>query len=254
MTTMTAIDTKNLPLLESGTLPGGAPFDAVLLAPFHAAACAALHGTTIGGLAGDEKAYMLGKSSAYFSAHLRRPAGNAVIGVVSRARLVAQAMVLHPTSALPATGMVDMPPVAPPGKVSVMQAVSVHPRFRGHGLMDMMIRHWIDHAAAHGRTDLLAEIHVANAASWANFLRAGLNLVGIGRDPSDGVLVYNAHEKTALARAKSLTPEFNRYAGLPRATCAPGDLETQRALMAAGYAVTGRDAAKQNLVLTRLHP
>ena len=117
-----------------------------------------------------------------------------------------------------------------------------------------MIRHWIDHAAAHGRTDLLAEIHVANAASWANFLRAGLNLVGIGCDPSDGVLVYNAHEKTARARAKSLTPEFNRYAGLPRAACAPGDLETQRALMAAGYAVTGRDAAKQNLILTRIEP
>lgn len=245
-------NTHKLTPLQTGTLPCGTGYRLVCLSAVHAAACAGLHAATIEGLAPDEKSYMLGKDRHYFAAHLHRPHGNTVIGVVSRNRLIAQAMIVHPDIHRPATGMVDMPPVNDPHSVSIMQAVSVHPRFRGKNLMEIMAREWVNHAAAHGRTDLLAEIHVDNRASWSTFLRAGLNLVSIGHDPSDGTIVYNAHEKTAAARAKSLTPTFNRYAGLPQAHCAPVDIDGQSRLMADGYAITGQTPDKQAFILTRL--
>lgn len=240
---MTADRTKTLALL---TLPGGKTCRVVTLTAAHAAAVAALHGGTIQNLDGAEKSFMLDKSAAHFAAHFAQGAGNTVIGILRQRTLVAQALIRHPTAAYPATGMVDMAAPAPLEKLSIMQAVSVAPAFRGLGLMDAMVKHWVSHAAAHGRTDLLAEIHVGNSASWSCFLRAGLALVGIGYDPDDGVAVYNAHGRTADIRAgKPLCDRFNAHA------CAPGDLTAQSALMKQGYAITGRDHAK-NVILTKL--
>ncbi|MBU0800475.1 MAG: hypothetical protein KKA05_05665, partial [Alphaproteobacteria bacterium] len=235
------MSTDRLKTLATVTLPDYSQCDVVLLHPAFAGAVAALHNKTIAALSTDEKAWMLNKTRHYFAAHMRRAAGNAIIGLIRDNEIIAQSMILHPTTAKPATGMVDMAPIAPPQQFSIMQAVSVKPGFRGAGLMALMIDQWIIHAQTHKRTDLLAEIHVHNAASWVNFISAGLNLVSIGTDPSDGVLVYNAHEKTAAIPAKRLTTEFNRYAGFPQKQCAPDDLLTQSALMADGYAITGRE-------------
>lgn len=109
---MNALTSKKQTALQSGFLPNNAPYNVVRLSPSHAAACAALHAATIDDLAADEKSYMLAKDQDYFRNHLRRGAGNTVIGVVSNNRLIAQVMIVHPTAARPDTGMVDMAPVA----------------------------------------------------------------------------------------------------------------------------------------------
>lgn len=246
------MNTQKLLVLGAHALPDHSTVEIVLLRPRHAFAIASLHHHTIEGLGAAEKAYMLDKSTLYFTTHMNKGPGNDVMGLVHHGKLVAQCLILHPDDAHPATGMVDMAPAAAPQALSIMQAVSVKPEYRGLGLMDTMIRHWIAHADSHGRSDLLVEIHVENVASWRNFLQAGLNLVSIGSDPSDGVQVYNAHEKTALAQAKALSPAFNHYAGRPQATCAIDDLPAQKALMRQGYAVTAHDKPGRTLLMTKI--
>ena len=237
---------KTLAILQS---PGDASCRVVRLTAAYTTAIAALHGGTIENLDAAEKAFMLGKSANQFTAHFMRGAGNTVIGVMRRRELIAQALIRHPTAAYTATGMVDMTLPAAPEKLSIMQAVSVAPAWRGLGLMDAMVQQWIHHAAAHQRTDLLAEIHVANSASWSCFLRAGLAIVSIGRDPDDGVAVYNAHGRVAdIIGSNTLRGRFNTQA------CAPADLAAQSALMKQGYAITGRDKATKAVILTRSHP
>ena len=234
---------KTLAILKS---PGHADYRVVRLTATHSTAIAALHGGTIENLDAAEKAFMLGKSVNEFTAHFMRGAGNTVIGVMRRRELIAQAMIRHPTAAYTATGMVDMTLPAAPEKLSIMQAVSVAPAWRGLGLMDAMVQQWIHHAADHGRTDLLAEIHVANSASWSCFLRAGLAIVSIGRDPDDGVAVYNAHGRvTDIKGGHTLRGHFNTQA------CPPDDLATQSVLMKQGYAITSRDKATKAVMLTR---
>lgn len=241
---MNTTTTRTLALLP---LPGDKTCRVVTLTAAHAAAIAALHSGTIQKLKDAEKSFMLDKNTSYFAAHFAQGAGNTVIAVLRQRQLIAQALIRHPTAAYPATGMVDMAAPAPLEKLSIMQAVSVSPAFRGLGLMDAMVKHWVHHAAAHGRTDLLAEIHVDNSASWSCFLRAGLALVGIGYDPDDGVAVYNAHGRTAdILSGNTLRGPFNHHA------CAQNDLLTQSKLMKQGYAVTARDSTTKNLVMTKL--
>lgn len=222
------------------------------LDPDSAPLMAALHAAIIDQLHGDEKSFILPKDETYFRQHLNKGGGNAVIGIFDGPNLIAQAMIVQPNAQYPQTGMVDMAPVAPPQSVSILQAVSVLPAYRQHGLMGKMIDAWQAHAQEQGRAILLAEIDVHNAASWIGFLKAGLNLVSIGRDPADGTLVYNACEKTGDALRKKLTPEFNRHAGAPTRLCAFDNLEKQERLMKRGYAAIGRDRNKQNLVMKKL--
>lgn len=247
------ISIDGLPVLEAGFLKNGMPYEIVLLTPAHAAVCADLHAATIAGLAENEKAYMLPKSPEYFAEHLRKDEGNAVIAAVSGGELIGQAIIRHPTADHPETGMVDMTLPAPPEEISLLQAVSVAPAARGAGLMDRLIHQWVIHADSWDRGHLIAEIHVDNAPSWANFLRAGLNIVGIGHDPSDGTVVYNAYERTERALVKSLTAEFNRYAACPAEECAARDRERQEELMTQGYIIAGRNEDKTALVLRKVN-
>lgn len=243
---MNTTKTRTLALLD---LPVNKTCRVVTLSAAHAHAIAALHSGTIQNLDDAEKSFMLDKNASYFAAHFAHGAGNTVIAVLRQRELIAQALIRHPTAAYPGTGMVDMASPAPLDKLSIMQAVSVAPAFRGLGLMDVMVKHWINHAAAHGRTDLLAEIHVDNSASWSCFLRAGLALVSIGYDPDDGVPVYNAHGRTAdILSGHNLQGQFNSCAH------AQGDLLTQARLMKQGYAITGRDKTTKNVLMTKLMP
>jgi hypothetical protein len=191
---------------------------------------------------------VLRKSESYFAAHFNMGDGNAFLGVISEGRLVAQAMILHPTAAEPETGMVDMAPVGPPQAVSVLQAVAVLPECRGAGLMNRLVAQWLEHAAAYGRDHVLAEIEVRNTASWAAFLTAGLNLQSIGRDPADGTLVYNAHEHVATARTKKLTNVFNDAATI---ACPASDIARQQELMKDGYVAAGWDRAQKLLAMRK---
>lgn len=134
------MNTNRLKTLEILPSPGGAQCRVVRLTPAYTTAIAALHGGTIENLDAAEKAFMLGKSANEFTAHFMRGAGNTVIGIMRQRQLVAQALIRHPTAAYTATGMVDMTLPAAPEKLSIMQAVSVAPAWRGLGLMDAMVR------------------------------------------------------------------------------------------------------------------
>lgn len=244
------MDNNHLPPAGSITMHDGSHAQIVTLKPPHAFMIASLHHKIIAGLDDGEKAYMLEKSAHHFAQHIRKGDGNVILGVMHHGKLAAQALILHPTAKHPATGMVDMAPVAAPENLSILQAVSVKPEYRGQGLMDALLIHWTHHAAAHGRTDMLAEIHVKNVASWHNLMQAGLNLVSIGQDPTDAVLVYNSHEKTAAAKMKALSPTFNHYAGKTQTICALDDLQKQKTLMQQGYAATAHDKKGKTLLMT----
>ena len=255
----TNISIAGLSLLGAGILNDGALYGAVLLNQEHVDAVAALHAQTIAGLGPDEKTFMLPKSRDYFAAHLQKGAGNAILGIVSEGKLVAQAVIRHPTAADPADGMVDMHLIyrPPPGRSllrkafdwlehragpedeTVMQAVSVAPGYRGRQLINVMIGHWLEHAKAHGRTQAFAEVDVRNIASWSGFIKGGLNLESMGRDPADGTPVYNVYAPVRTALKNRLTPVFNEKSWLPdhikRRQCSSGNLEEQEKLFRDGY-------------------
>jgi len=208
---MSTINTKKLTILENGTLKNGSVYDIVELAPWHVGDCTALHQAIIDDLPAHQKNYILPKTADYFFTHFAGYNGNAILGVVIDGRLTAQ-------------------------------AVSVHPSFRGMGIMNRLVGHWIDHAQNLGREHLLAEIEIHNQASWGTFVTNGLKLVGIGRDPSDGAFVYNAHELTSRAVAKRLTPAFNSAACQIVSAKA---FITQEQLFDDGYAIVAWDRDKQ---------
>lgn len=222
-------------LLSPLTLASGVAH-VVRLGPSWAAAAARLHAATLRAMGADESAFMLHKSRDDFAAHMRRGAGNGVIAIVQNGTLIAQSLIHHPTRAHPDNGMTALPAPPPPARSSVMQAVSVNPAYRGQKLMDVMIAHWLTHAAHHKRDHVMAEIHVDNVASWLGFLRAGLHLTGLVTDPADGSPLYNAQ---GLLRHGHITPAFNAAAA-PQ-SCALRDFKTQSALMARGYRITACD-------------
>jgi ribosomal protein S18 acetylase RimI-like enzyme len=241
----------NTQILSSIALANGAICEVALLGTDYAQAISDMHNQTIATLADNEKTYMLDKSLDYFAKHLNRGEGNAILGILDGDKVIAQSMILHPTSDNMNTNMTDMPNEPDPLMSSVMQAVSVDSTYRGQKLMEIMIDHWVDHAQTHGRTHLLAEVQVENVASYANFLKRGMNIVSIGQDPDDGVNLYNAHETVANMKTKRLTDVFNFHANKPMIKTPIQDLETQKTMLNEGFIITARDKANNSLIILK---
>lgn len=243
--------------MKNITAVPGKPYKIGTLTALFLDAAAAFHAQTIARLPAQEKSFILPKSEDYFARHIEKGNGNIILALTDRDKIIAQSLILHPTQKAPATGMSTMPPtmpaLPPAPKLSIMQAVAVHPDYRGQGLMNFMIAYWITHAARHARTALLAEIQVENAASWAGFLKGGLHLVSLAPDPQDGALLYNAHAETAAAQNRALSPGFNHYAGKIQTLCPPQDYARQAQLFKQGYAVTANDRARNALQLTKMN-
>ncbi|MBI1327290.1 MAG: hypothetical protein GC136_06565 [Alphaproteobacteria bacterium] len=193
---------------------------------------AALHEYVIASLPAEEKTFMLPKPESFFEYHLQQGAGNAVISAYIEERLVAKSIILHPHESY-AYRPLEGTPLPPQGlsSVSVMQGTSVHPEYRGNGLMQIMVKAWQKHAADHNRDYLIAEIETRNVYSLKNFLDEGLSIVSAGYDPLDNAPVsigYKKRSKFAVATHLNIPTSDEIW-------CDVQDVERIQQLVAAGY-------------------
>ena len=110
---------------------------------------------------------------------------------------------------------------------------------------------WLDHAAASGRKHALAEIDVRNVASWSTLIKRGLNLAGIGFDPNDSSIIYNAHEEIARLPAKRLHGAFNKAARGELYACRTANIEKQQELYRRGYKAVAYNRPQDILIFRR---
>lgn len=218
----------------------GQRFDVVELNKSHIDQIIKLQDQTYKMLKPEERTYIIPKDRAYLEKHF--DTGNEVLGIIVDGKLIAQSVLQYPTKTITDKDMVAIPDGVDHKKTSIMQGVIVDPAFRGHHLMQIMIEHWIDHAEAKGRTDLLATIDTANIASWSSFMKGGMNLYFAGVDPNDGGKIYNAHEKVNNIPLKKsdLSCLFNlaaRKKGAMR-ECHISQLDKQKKLFDKGYVCT----------------
>jgi len=221
----------------------GQPFVIKSLAKEDGGKILALQDVVFQTLSETEKTYLKLRSRDFIDAHFAD--NGAVIGALSEGRLIGQAIIHNPTPVNPDTGMVDMEPVGAPDKMTVLQAVSVHPEYRGNRLMQKMVRYWLQHAHKAGRTHAIAEIAARNHYSWRVFVREGLNIVGIGVDEEDGTRVYNAYERVDVAlsmEGRKITPAEAQY-------CPKAELDKQKKLIEQGYVGVDYDDKQKTMIM-----
>ncbi len=241
-----SIDEKSIRVLAQGVLPaGGAPYVIALLNEDHIDQIMCLQDRVTAALTAGEKSFFLKKPRSFFAAHFKASHDNVVLGIITGGHLVAQSIVRCPTAEYPDTGMVDMPPVGAPETVTVFQGVAVLPSYRGNDLMQKMARVWLDMAAQKGKQHALAEIEIRNVASWHSLLKEGLSITGMGVDPDDGALVYNAHGRFDASKRCQMTPEFNRNSAK---LCAHDDIAEQKNLFRAGYRCVAYDKTAGQMI------
>lgn len=193
----------------------------------------ALQAAVLNDLTEPEKVFLLEKNRTFFERHFQEE--NAMIGVVHQGRLIAQCVILNPTAAHPATGMVDMCLNAQPEEVTILQGVIVDAAYRGNRLMTEMVDCWLDAAQKQGRLHVIAEVATGNVYSWQIFLKEGLDIHSIGIDPADGARVYNMHAGISDIQAGRLKGEFNQRSRKDAVACNKDDIALQRKLLEMGY-------------------
>lgn len=229
------IDIHDLHALREFSLPrkAGGTGTLVSLSPEHIDQILSLQDEVFGALSEDERAFLVKKNRAFFEAHFSH--GNIVLGIVHDGHLVAQSVIVNPTTQHPKTGMVDMALTAKPEQITVLQGISVHPDYRGNRLMTVMVDAWLAEARRQNRTEALAEVAVGNHYSWSVFMKEGLRIDSLGIDPADGTQVYNVTANVTSLSKQRLKRTFNRKAARHGVTCPKDDLKRQRELLAEGY-------------------
>lgn len=199
-------DLESLTCLESGRLPvRGDAFRLVFLGPQHVDAIKALHDEVIARLPENQKTFVLPRDRVYFENHFRRGNGSAVLGLVCNGELAAKCLILHPEEGETGAALGGAILQSVPEHTSIFQSSTVHPDYESNGIMNMMIRHWLNHARRHKRTHIQAEVETSNEKSWRKFLNAGLNIVGAHKSPVDGARVYNAGERIKYTLLKDFS-------------------------------------------------
>jgi hypothetical protein len=241
----TAIDLRETTVLATNRLrKTGEEYSLVFLSARHIGQILALQETGFAELAADERHYLIKKDRAFFEKHFA--AGNNMLGVVHDNKLVAQSIIVNPTAAHPKTGMTDIQLKMPVDTITILQGVIVDPACRGNNLMGVMVDTWLAEAEKAGRTEVISECAVENLFSWFVFLKKGLHIESIGRDPADGTGVYHLH-----GRLPSLSEAFNQSAK-KSAACAQTDMKQQKKLLAKGYKGTAFDPDKGTLEFRRV--
>lgn len=206
----------------------------------------------------EEKTFIVHKTREFFENHLK--GGHPIIGVISGDKVIAQSVIRIPNAHDPKTGMADMPHLSdmPIDSVTVLQGVLCDPEHRGNKLMQSMVKHWLAWAGQNGRSNAVAEIEIRNHHSWSVFLEAGLWLVSIGYDKSDGSTVYNVHQelpedgKIKYKALRKLGDEFEKAANGESVTVVQAnDLKKQKALMELGYTCRGWDKATKTMAFVK---
>lgn len=206
----------------------------------------------------EDKNFIVLKSREFFENHLN--GGHPIIGVISGDKVIAQSVIRIPNAKDPKTGMSDMPHLSdmPIDSITVIQGVLCDPEHRGNKLMQSMVSHWLSWAGQCGRSNAVAEIEIRNHHSWSVFLEAGLWLVSIGYDKSDGSTVYNVHQelpedgKIKYKALRKLGDEFEKAANGESVTVVQAnDLKKQKALMELGYTCRGWDKATKSMAFVK---
>lgn len=226
---MTPVLTTDTTSIKTGTLEKtGESYALVSLSADDIDQILALEDLAFDALPDDEKAFLLKKDRAFFENHFAQ--GNTMLGILKGSCLIAQSVILNPTTAHPKTGMVDMPELTgtAPGAITVQQGVIVDPAYRGNHLMDVMVKEWLAESEKAGRTEAVSEVAVENAFSWSVYLKNGLHIESLGVDASDGTVVYNMH-----GHIPALSQIFN--AAAEKKTCAQTDLVQQIKSVRQGY-------------------
>lgn len=242
----TSISTDRIHILKKDLLPKtGEEYALVLLLQAHIPQILSLQENIFSHLSPEEQSFLLKKDRGFFETHFKN--GNAVIGIVHDGQLIGQSIILHPTPALPKSGMVDMALDAPADALTVLQGVIVHPDYRGNRLMTAMVDVWLSLAKEQGRTHALAETAIGNIYSWAVFLKEGLQIHSMGVDPDDGTQVYNLHARVTPLLRKRLKPAFNKASAKESIKCPRMDIEKQKNILDTGYKGVKYDAASELL-------
>lgn len=199
-------DLESLTCLESGHLPvRGDAFRLVFLGPQHTDAIKTLHDEVRDRLPEEQKSFILPRDRAYYENQFRRNNSSAALGVVCNGELVAKCLIVHPEAGETGATLGGAILHAAPEHTSIFQSSTVHPDYERNGIMNMMIRHWMNHAVRHNRTHVQAEIETRNKKSWDQFLKAGLNIVGAHKSPVDGARIYNAGERIKYTLLKDFS-------------------------------------------------
>lgn len=239
-------------ICSTGTLAKtGQPYSIVMQGKADIDAMLALQATVMNDLSAEEKSYLVPKDRAFFEKHFA--SDNIVLGVVVDGKLVAQAIIVNPTSKNPKTGMTDMPGNLPPEKVTVIQGVIVHPDYRGNRLMTEMVDAWLKIAQFEGRRHAIAEVSTTNHFSWSVFLKEGLHIHSIGYDPADAVYLYNMHANVKKLINARLKPAFNAVAprGGKNMPCNVTNIEAQKTLIARGFNGVAFDRPNQRIIFAK---
>ena len=137
-----AIDISNNQILNSGKLKkGGGRWDLVSLQGKDVPQMLALQDAVFASLPPDQN-FVHHKAPEFFDAHLKS-GNNLALGIVHDGKLVAQSIIVNPTSFHPETGMSDLKLDARPEKMSIIQGVIVDPAYRGNNLMTYMVDEWL---------------------------------------------------------------------------------------------------------------
>lgn len=244
-------DLNSLTCLQWGTLPVREDaFRLVFLGPQHIDAIQALHDEVIDRLPEDQKSFVLPRARAYFESQFRRGHGSAVLGVVCNGELVAKCLIVHPEAGETTATLGGAILHAAPQHASIFQSSTVHPGFRGNGIMNMMIQHWMNHAKKHKRTHVQAEIETRNAQSWNQFLKAGLNIVGAHKSPVDGARVYNAAERIKYTMVKDFTVSAETASG-ECIECPSQNIAEQMEKFTEGFVAVAVNRAGGGLIMKR---
>jgi ribosomal protein S18 acetylase RimI-like enzyme len=239
------IDITDSIILKSGKLKkGGGRWDLVSLEPRHIPQMLALQDAVLASLPPNQD-FLHKKTPKFFDDHFKNNA-NLVLGIVHDGKLVAQSVIVNPTSKYPDTGMSDMKLDAQLNKVTTVMGVIVDPAYRGNNLMTFMVDEWLASAKSDGRTHAVAEVTVNNHHSWSVFMKEGLQIHSIGHDDSDNSDVYNMHASVSRLIKKRAKADFNT-AAFKGANVHMNQLLPQKALLNKGYVGVSFNAANNNI-------
>ncbi|QQG35525.1 MAG: GNAT family N-acetyltransferase [Micavibrio aeruginosavorus] len=241
--------TKKAPLYSGHLRTTNQQYEILQLDSSHLDQVIDLHKTVQDALSDDEKPFLLPKSPEYFARLFKKTSPHKVIGILQGRQLIAKAIATYPTRAKPESGMTDMADEPLPARSSVLQAVTVLPAYRGNRLMHEMVHAWINHSYMVRRKHVLSEVEVRNVASWSVFLDEGLEITSIGQDPDDGAWLYNMQSHIHQVMTKRLSQRFN-HAAENSVLCPAADWQTQKELLAQGFAINGYKKDSREMILT----
>lgn len=178
--------------MQSFVLPkSGQTASVGLLGPEHLSQTQALLAETRAALPESEKMFVLPQPQSYFENMLARRYG-VMIGVVADHQVIAQMAIM---GSLTLDEAIERNAItrndvyfhhAQSNEVVVVaKSMAAHPRWRGNGLAQILMKAALDLPMCRAADHMFAQASVDNMRSWAMFMRFGFGVVAAAVDPND---------------------------------------------------------------------